>query len=229
MNKKLWLIQAPQTAIFGFIILNFLAMLTYPGGILHDSSTIGYSFVNNFLSDLGRFISWNGSHNFFANLFFNSSMIITGIIFAFYFYNLRQIFNLQSTLLSYLSIIGSFTGILGGLSMVGVGLTPSDLYFTTHLDFAHWLFRFFFIASFSYTIIILKTDLIENKYVSGFCIFAILILSYIIFSEFGPDARESLSTLKMQVVAQKAILLCFIIAVYIQTKGLTFILDKNDD
>ena len=80
-----------------------------------------------------------------------------------------------------------------------------------------------------YTIIILKTDLIENKYVSGFFVFAILILSYIVFSEFGPDARESLSTLKMQVVAQKAILLCFIIAVYIQTKGLTFILDKNDD
>ena len=181
MNKKLWLIQAPQAAIFGFIILNFLAMLTYPGGILHDPSTVGYSFVNNFLSDLGRFISWNGSHNFFANLFFNSSMIIADIIFAFYFYNLRKIFNLQSTLLSYLSIIGSFTGLLGGISMVGVGLTPSDLYFATHLDFAHWLFRFFFIASFSYTIIILKTDLIENKYVSGFCIFAILILSYIIF------------------------------------------------
>ena len=71
-----------------------------------------------------------------------------------------------------------------------------------------------------------KTDLIENKYVSGFFVFAILILSYIIFSEFGPDARESINTLRMQVVAQKAILFCFIIAVYIQTKGLKFLLDE---
>ena len=57
--------------------------------------------------------------------------------------------------------------------MVGVGLTPSDLYFSQHLLFAHWLFRFFFLAALSYTVIILKTDLIENKYVSGFFIFAI--------------------------------------------------------
>ena len=66
MNKKLWLIKAPQFAIIGFLIFNILAMLTYPGGTLHDSSTVGYSFFNNFLSDLGRFISWDGSHNFYS-------------------------------------------------------------------------------------------------------------------------------------------------------------------
>ena len=82
MNKKLWLIQAPQIAIIGFIFLNILAMLTYPGGILHDTSTIGYSFFNNFLSDLGRFISWGGSHNFYSQLFFNSAMIMAGFIFS---------------------------------------------------------------------------------------------------------------------------------------------------
>ena len=226
MNKKLWLIQAPQIAIIGFIFLNILAMLTYPGGILHDTSTIGYSFFNNFLSDLGRFISWGGSHNFYSQLFFNSAMIMAGFIFSVYFFNLRYIFNLESGLLFWISIIGTTAGVFGGISMAGVGLTPSDLYFSAHLDFAHWLFRFFFIASLCYTIIILKTDLIENKYVSGFFLFAILILSYILFSEFGPNARESITTLRMQVVAQKSILLCFILAVYIQTKGLHFLLDE---
>ena len=77
-----------------------------------------------------------------------------------------------------------------------------------------------------YTIIIFKTDLIANKYASGFVIFAILILAYILFSELGPDARESITTLRMQVVAQKSILFCFIIAVYIQTQGLKLILDN---
>ena len=132
----------------------------------------------------------------------------------------------QSTILYYLSIIGSLTGILGGISMAGVGLTPSDLYFPAHLLCAHWLFRFFFLASLFYTIIIFKTDLIENKYASGFLVFAILILSYIIFSELGPDAAEGGKNLTMQVVAQKIILFCFLIAVYIQTKGLALILDK---
>ena len=226
MNKKLWLIQAPQIAIFGFIFFNIVAMLTYPGGILHDTSTLGYSFFNNFLSDLGRFISWNGSPNFYSQLFFNSAMIMAGFIFSVYFFNLRYIFNLDSGLLFWISMTGTIAGVFGGISMAGVGLTPSDLYFDAHLDFAHWLFRFFFIASLCYTIIILKTDLIENKYVSGFFLFAILILSYILFSELGPNARESITTLRMQVVAQKSILLCFILAVYIQTKGLHFLLDE---
>ena len=226
MNNRLWLITAPQIAIIIFIIFNIIAMLTYPGGILHDHSTIGYSFFNNFLSDLGRYISWNESHNFFSQLFFNSSMIMAGFIFSFYFWNLRYVFNLHSGVLYWFSIIGTFAGVFGGISMAGVGLTPSDLYFSAHLEFAHWLFRFFFIASLFYTIIILNTDLIENKYVAGFFIFVILILSYILFSELGPDARENIMTLRMQVVAQKSILFCFIIAVYIQTQGLKLIIDK---
>ena len=226
MNKNLWLIRAPQFAIIGFIFFNILAMLTYPGGTLHDSSTIGYSFFNNFLSDLGRFITWNGSHNFYSQLFFNSVMIITGIIFSLYFIALQSIFNLTNGLLYWLSIIGTIAGIAGGYSMVGIGLTPADLYFPSHLLFAHWLFRFFFIAAACYTIIIFKTDFIDNKYVSGFFIFAILILSYIIFSEFGPNAKLNTFTLMMQVAAQKLILLCFLIAIYINTKGLESIINE---
>ena len=225
MNKKLWLVKMPQLTIIGFVLLNILAMLAYSGGTLHNTEIIGYSFFNNFLSDLGRFISWNGNHNFYSNLFFNSSMIITGIILSIFFINLRTIFNLYKGFLYWLAIIGTIAGIAGGYSMVGVGLTPSDLYFTEHLVFAHWLFRFFFIAAICYTIIILKTDLIDNKYVLGFLIFAILIFSYIIFSEFGPDAKENISALMMQVTAQKSILLCFLIAIYINTKGLESILD----
>ena len=243
MNKKLWLVQMPQLTIIGFVLLNILAMFIYPGGTLHNAETVGYSFFNNFLSDLGRFLSWSANadiiemnglkyipipiirHNFFSSLLFNSSMMITGIVLSMFFINLRTIFNLRRGFLYWLSIIGTITGIAGGYSMVGVGLTPSDLYFPEHLVFAHWLFRFFFIAGTCYTIIILKTDLIDNKYVLGFLIFAILIFSYIIFSEFGPDAKENISALMMQVAAQKSILLCFLIAIYINTKGLESVLD----
>ena len=226
MNKKLWLIRAPQFAIIGFIVLNILAMFTYPGGTLHNPYAVGYSFFNNFLSDLGRFISWNGSYNFYSQILFNSTMIITGIIFSFYFIALRSIFNLTNDFLYWLSIIGTIAGIAGGYSMAGVGFTPADLYFSSHLAFAHWLFRFFFIAAVCYSIIILKTDLIENKYASGFFIFAILIFSYIMFSEFGPNAKLNSYALMMQVFAQKLILFCFLTAIYINTKGLESILNK---
>ena len=237
MNKKTWLISAPQLSIIGFIFFNILAMVLYPGGTLHDRYTTHYSFFNNFLSDLGRFHSWYGDAksipNFFSMIFFNGTMIITGVVFSLYFINLRSIFNLriqdstfsENNFLYCISILGTICGISGGLSMIGVGLTPADLYFPSHLAFAHWLFRFFFLAATCYTIIILRTDLIENKYVIGFFIFAILIFFYIIFSEFGPDANKNLRALMMQVTAQKSILFCFLIAIYIQTKGLYFLLE----
>jgi len=226
MNKKSWLVYMPQRTIILFIVLNILAMCTYPGGILHDHSTTGYSFFNNFLSDLGRYMTYDGTQqNFYSNLLFNSSMMITGFILSLFFIHIRTIFNIKAGLLYWLSIIGTITGIAGGYSMVGIALTPSDLYLDQHIIFAHWLFRFFLISAICYSIIIFKTDLIDNKYAIGYCIFTILILAYIIISEFGPSPRENMSALILQVVAQKMILLCFLAAIYLQTKGLASILN----
>ena len=64
--------------------------------------------------------------------------------------------------------------------MIGVALTPADLYLNNHILFANWLFRFFVIAAACYTIIIFKSELIANKYAIGYCVFACLILLYIL-------------------------------------------------
>jgi len=225
MNRKNWLINFPKSTIIFFIIFNILAMLSYPGGTIHNTTTSGYSFITNFLSDLGRFISWNGNHNYFSSLFFNTSMMITGFVFSIFFIQIRYIFNIKNGLINWISIIGTICGIAGGYSMIGVGLTPSDLYFDQHVLFANWLFRFFFLSAICYTIIIYKSDLIETKYAIGYCIFAFLILFYIFLSELGPNARENMSALYLQVIAQKSILLCFIITIYSQTKGLESLVD----
>ena len=152
-------------------------------------------------------------------------MMITGLILSLFFIHIRTIFNIKDGLLYWLSIIGTIEGIAGGYSMVGLGLTPSDLYLDQHIVFAHWLFRFFLISATCYTIIIFKTNLIDNKYAIGYCIFAVLILAYIIISEFGPSPRENMSALILQVVAQKIILFCFLITIYMQTKGLASIIE----
>ena len=162
---------------------------------------------------------------FFSCLFFNLSMIIAGCVMIIFFWHIKNIFNHQSGLLFWISIIGTSAGVAGGCSMIGVGLTPSDLYLDFHIIFANWLFRFFFLSAICYTIIIYKSDLIETKYAIGYCIFAFLILFYIFLSELGPDARENMSALYLQVIAQKSILLCFIITIYSQTKGLESLVD----
>ena len=226
MNKKNWLINIPQSGIIVFILLNILAMITYSGTTLHNNLSAGYSFTNNFLSDLGRYMTYNGGNNFFPCLFFNSAMLIAGTVIIIFFWNIETIFNRHSGIFYWITMIGTSAGIAGGYSMIGVALTPADLYLDSHILCAHWLFRFFVIAAVCYTIIIFKSELIANKYAIGYCVFACLILLYILVSELGPDPREQMFALQFQVIAQKSILLCFLATIYFQTKGLEPIIDK---
>ena len=53
-----------------FIISVSIAIYFYPGGNIHDSSQIGYSFTHNFLSDLGGYRSHSGEVNFLSSFFF---------------------------------------------------------------------------------------------------------------------------------------------------------------
>ena len=47
----------PRHAIFIFVLFNFFAMIFYPGGTLNDPNTTGYTFTENFFSDLGNSIA----------------------------------------------------------------------------------------------------------------------------------------------------------------------------
>ena len=53
----------PSVAIVLFILLVFVGALSYEGGNRLDHSSIGYSFSNNYLSDLGRIKTVAGHNN----------------------------------------------------------------------------------------------------------------------------------------------------------------------
>ena len=218
IQRNPWLIQMPRIVLSLFIILNIIAMLTYPGSTYLDNLSPGYSFTRNFLSDLGRTMSFSGEVNFHSAQLFNMSLILVGGVFTFFYIHVHRVFSANNQ--RRLAFIGSIFGVFGGLALIGVGLTPSDLYLSTHIFCATWLFRFFFIASFFYSIVIFRHAQFENKFAGGYFIFTLLILLYILVSELGPDPKISQFALTFQVVSQKIILLFFIISVYIQTMGL---------
>ena len=132
--------------------------------------------------------------------------------------NVHKVFNSDKG--KTLALIGSIFGFFGGISLAGVGLTPSDLYLNIHILCANWLFRFMFMASLFYTAVIFRHPKFEDKYASGYLIFTFSILLYILISELGPDPKLNLFALKLQVVSQKMILLIFMASIYIQTLGL---------
>ena len=213
-----FLITLPRLMLWLFIIFNIAAILVYPGSTYRDHLSLRYSFTQNFLSDLGRTMTFSGDINFLSSQIFNMSLIGVGVVFIFFYLHVRKIFNSYNQ--KALAFIGSFFGILGGLSLVGVGLTPADLYLDLHIICANWLFRFMFIASLFYTIVIFRHPTFENKYSVGYLVFTFTILLYIVISELGPGPKVSQFALILQVVSQKFILLIFMVAIYIQTFGL---------
>ena len=218
IEKNPWVITFPRQVLWLFIILNIAAILLYPGSTYRDNLTSGYSFTENFLSDLGRTSTFSGEINFLSAQLFNLSLILAGTVFTLFYLHVRKVFNKEN--LRTLAFIGSFFGILGGLSLAGVGLTPADLYLDLHIICANWLFRFMCIASLFYTVVIFRHPALKNKYAGGYMVFTISILLYILISELGPDPKISHFALVLQVVSQKIILLIFMVAIYIQTLGL---------
>ena len=213
-----WLITMPRAALWLFILLNIIAILFYPGSTYLDHLTTRYSFTQNFLSDLGRTMTFSKNINFISSQLFNTSLIVAGIIFSLFYLNVHKLFNSEKR--RALALFGSFFGVLGGVSLAGVGLTPSDLYLNLHILFANWLFRLMFASSLFYTVIIFLHPIFEDKYAGGYLVFTFSILFYILISEFGPDPKLSSFALKLQVVSQKIILLIFMAAIYIQTIGI---------
>jgi len=213
-----WVITFPRQVLWLFMFLNIASMLLYPGSTYRDNLTSGYSFTENFLSDLGRTLTFSGEVNFLSSQLFNMSLILAGAVFTLFYLHVRKVFNLEKQ--RTLAFIGSFFGILGGFSLLGVGLTPADLYLDLHIICANWFFRFMCLASLFYTVVIFLHPRVKNKYASGYMIFTISILLYILVSELGPDAKTSQFSLVLHVVSQKIILLIFMMAVYIQSLGL---------
>mgnify|MGYP000090642771 CR=1 FL=1 len=225
IGKNLWIITFPRQVLWLFIILNIAAMLLYPGSTYRDNLTSGYLFTENFLSDLGRTLTFSGEINFISAQLFNMSLILAGAVFTLFYLHVRKVF-IEGNQIT-LAFLGSFFGILGGMCLVGVGLTPADLYLDLHIICANWLFRFMFVASLFYTIVIFRHPTFENKYSGGYLVFSITILIYILISELGPGPKVSHFALVLQVVSQKIILIILMVAIYIQTLGLKR-LKKND-
>ena len=219
INNYHFLITIPRIGLIAFVFLNLFAMFLYSGGILNDPTTPSYLFLYNFLSDLGRLYSHSGNINFHSSLFFNLSLIIAGIVFIIFYFLLLNIFN-NNKKINLLSKAGSGFGILGGFCLIGVALTPSDLYLDLHKIFANWLFRLLFICSIIYSLVLRYDNKFSTRYSIGYIIFSLSIGLYVLVSELGPNPNFSHSALLFQVVSQKIILFIFIGTVYTQTVGI---------
>ena len=212
------LTKFPLIALSLFTSFIVIGIIKYPGSTYLDNSTIGYYFFKNFLSDLGRTVTFNGVTNFYSSFFFNNALCIAGLLFSVFYYFLPKFFQQENFFK--ISIIGSTFGILSCLCFIGTGLTPADLHLDAHIFFSNYLFYLSFPATLIYSYVIIRSRKLNTIYGIGYFAFAISLVSYIFILEFGPHPSESDFSLIFQATSQKIITICFVLATWMLSKGI---------
>ncbi|MDB2351224.1 hypothetical protein N9W06_02935 [Candidatus Marinimicrobia bacterium] len=205
----------PSFAICAFIIFVIIGALSYKGGNNLDQNSIGYSFANNYLSDLGRLKSVAGHVNSVPFYCFNGGLIMLSVVFSLYFSFLPSLYD-ESINVQNISRVGSIFGFLASLCFAGVAFTPADLLLEPHIFFADWLFRLMNLSIIFYAI---SYVIMEKKYFIFSFIFglvALFVSAHIILSDFGL-AKFFNEPHTVRVLSQKAASIALLISVPLMT------------
>ncbi len=200
-----------------FVVLTAIAMFFYPGGTVVDVNTVGYSFVDNFFSDLGRTQSRAGQPNPIAATLFLIALTSGGVALIVFFLCLTRLFQ-RAMLDRILSWLGTLAGILAGLGFIGVALTPANVNGPLHNQLVFAAFEAVTVAAILYLIVMLRDRSFPNHLAMVFGVFAILLVLYLGLLFFGPSTKTP-EGLRIQVVGQKVIAYASIISVLIQSLG----------
>ena len=164
-----------------------LAMVLYPGGTLIDEDAEGYSFFENFYSDLGMAQTYGGEPNTLSLLLFASVNVLNGIALVFFSVIMPSYFT-ATRLERFSSRVGSICGVLAGVSSVGSVVTPWDLCLSAHLVFTFATSALFLLAFVFYSVAMLKNRGYPNGYVAVFAVYLVIIGAYFGLSFLrGPD------------------------------------------
>ncbi len=214
-SSKQILTIMPIIALLLFVLMLAFSMSMYSGGTRADFNASGYTFSENYISDLGRYTSVNGKDNTNIMVIFILAFSILGSSFFLFFYH--NYYFIKKKFQPGLNIfrLATFFALCATISIVGVGLTPSDINFDDHIMFAEWIFRFFFGASVLYAISYFKINS-KTKFLGlGYLILSIATGFYILFSDFQLNKVLFSETLIADVLAQKFIVFSLILGFFI--------------
>jgi len=197
-----WTVKVIRFVTIFFVIAVIAASYFYPGGNIHDSNQLGYSFTHNFLSDLGGLESHSGEGNIISSIFFNLSMLLFFLIgISFLFVPILFKENKPNFILA---IIGSSFFFIGSMFFAGVGFTPYDVFFDLHVFFALNSFRLMIPASLIYLIVFLRSSL-GIRYISVTASFLFFVTGYVIYLNFGENPLSNKEAMITSATIQKFI------------------------
>ena len=227
-------IYALRFMVLYFVFINIIAIYLFPGGTLFNPDYTSYSFNENFFSDLGVTITKDGTQNFLSSFLFNSSLLVLGLAAVSHVF-VPKLFK-RNTKSYTLSIIAAVLLVISGVSFVGVGLTPLDIYFEEHVWFVITAFNAQTVGILFMTLAFLLSG-ISKKYTIVAFIYFLNVAFYTYFEtsepppDFNPFEVENINDYLdynrfiVSVVWQKVIAVIAMISTFIFTFGYKRLLD----
>ena len=229
------LVKLPVISITLFFCCCFFAALIHPGSEkeIIDFKMDRYSFTHNFLSELGSFKTNTDETNPLiiqedntpSMLLFNGSLIFIGATLVLFYIQFKEVF-IQINDTDKAQKYGALTkplGILAGILYAGVGFVPHDLHFGGHVFFANGAFLVLFFLCVFHSISIYHSKFLSNRYAFGYLLFCVVLFVYLRIIFFGPQIGPGKifteNELMLQVIAQKSIVLTFMISILAQVYG----------
>ncbi|MEP6780538.1 MAG: hypothetical protein ABJC26_11660 [Gemmatimonadaceae bacterium] len=194
--------RARWSVVLAFIC-GALAIRQYPGGTALNRTTSGYSLSQNFLSDLGMTVAYNGLGNSLGALFFIVSLLVLVIGLG---GSVVEFVKLNSTTTSARnwSRAAAAAGLFSSLSFIGVAFTPENSAMSLHVNLTLFAFRVLPIAAICMGIATTRSGAFPRRVAVTWAATAVALMSYVAFLSFGP-ATDTLDGLRTSVIAQKVI------------------------
>ncbi len=188
-----------------FLVFTTVAMIIYPGGTIHDSSTVGYQFFYNFFSNLGEWTARNGEPNKISAYLFNSALMILALSYFIFYYQFLKILSktLDNSIIR-ISLISTIVVSMVSFVLVAVFSGETETH-ELHVLFVKIAFRVLLLHAVLQVISMFKINKINSsvKWVTLF--FTLILVGFILVMDFGPNAWDGNQALFIQVTAQKVI------------------------
>lgn len=161
--------------LIGSVLLFIIAGIQYPGGSIHDINATGYSWTDNYISNLLEYKALNGMNNA-ARPFAVAGAVLMGVAMGFAFVRFAQKVNIRQY-----SIVIKYLGfLLIGFSVLITSPALHDMMVT--LSSIATLLIFFYI-----TILFIKTKLTILKLMSILFLSIYYGAAYMYFTKTGLD------------------------------------------
>lgn len=197
------------------VVLAIISMLLYPGGTFHDPSRRGYSFFQNFLSDLGATVAWGGQPNYASAILFVTSFSALALVLAGATVALVKLYS-SSKIRRRLSRTAGAAGVISCVSMIGAALTPPNLFLSLHIQFGSLAHAGCLLTSLLFAAVTARDNRVPRGVPAGWLLLAIVIIAHYSM-QWGPGI-ETVQGLTFHVTAQKiaaiAVLAIFIYQSY---------------